>query len=458
MRLFFDAGTLILRDVESYEPIPPPFDWDDRVNVWRAMAYHYRAVREFLRREGIEFENRAPFYRTLTLTPKVHLAHRPYQEESLAAWEKAGRRGVIVIPTGTGKTFIALHAIARTARSALVVAPTIDLMNQWYDEMAHFFDAPIGILGGGYHEVHDLTVTTYHSAYDNMDQLGNRFGLLVFDEAHHLPGEMWSHIAEMAIAPYRLGLTATPEREDGRHERLDDLIGSIIYRKGISEMSGEYLSEYEVKRVKAQMVKEERAAYQTAREEFSGFLNKHNLSLGKQDGWQRFLQLSSQSQEGRRAMLAYRRARQIALGTAQKLRLLEDILRQHPRDRVLIFTSDNDTVYAISQEFLIPAITHQTKTKERKEILEKFNRGEYLAVVTSKVLNEGVNIPDANVAVILSGSGSVREHVQRLGRILRRKEGKQAVLYEIVTQDTVEDRISERRRRHEAYERGKDEG
>jgi superfamily II DNA or RNA helicase len=157
-------------------------------------------------------------------------------------------------------------------------------------------------------------------------------------------------------------------------------------------------------------------------------------------------------------MLAYRRARQIALGTAQKLRLLEDILRQHPRDRVLIFTSDNDTVYAISQEFLIPAITHQTKTKERKEILEKFNRGEYLAVVTSKVLNEGVNIPDANVAVILSGSGSVREHVQRLGRILRRKEGKQAVLYEIVTQDTVEDRISERRRRHEAYERGKDEG
>ncbi len=455
MKLIFDAGTLVLRDVEPYEPIPPQFHWDDRVNVWRTLAYQYRAVREFLRREGVAVENRAPAYRALKLPPKVDLRHRPYQEESLAAWEKAGRRGVIVIPTGTGKTFVALHAIARTERSALVIAPTIDLMNQWYDELTNFFDATIGILGGGYREVHDLTVTTYHSAYDNMDQLGNRFGLLVFDEAHHLPGEMWSHIAEMSLAPYRLGLTATPEREDGRHERLDDLIGPIVYRKGVSEMSGSYLADYEVKRMRAQMVAEERAAYQTAREELSGFLNKHNLSLGSQDGWKLFLQLSSQSQEGRRAMLAYRRARQIALGTAQKLRLLEDILRQHPRDRVLIFTSDNDTVYTISQEFLIPALTHQTKTKERKEILEKFNRGEYLAVVTSKVLNEGVNVPDANVAVVLSGSGSVREHVQRLGRILRRKEGKQAILYEIVTQDTVEDKISERRRRHEAYERKK---
>ena len=150
-------------------------------------------------------------------------------------------------------------------------------------------------------------------------------------------------------------------------------------------------------------------------------------------------------------MLAYRRHRKIALGTISKLRVLEDILKTHPRDHVLIFTNDNETVYEISRSFLIPAITHQTRTRERREILQDFNAGVCLALVTSKVLNEGVNIPDANVAVVLSGSATIREHVQRLGRILRRRRGKEALLYEVISTDTVEDRISARRRRHPAY-------
>jgi superfamily II DNA or RNA helicase len=127
------------------------------------------------------------------------------------------------------------------------------------------------------------------------------------------------------------------------------------------------------------------------------------------------------------------------------------VLRDHADERVLIFTQDNDAVYAISRDLLIPAITHQTGTKERRQILLRFNRGEHLALVTSKVLNEGVNVPAASVAVVLSGSATIREHVQRLGRILRPQAGKQAVLYEVVTRGTVERDISERRRRHGAY-------
>ena len=100
---------------------------------------------------------------------------------------------------------------------------------------------------------------------------------------------------------------------------------------------------------------------------------------------------------------------------------------------------------------MIPAITHQTKVRERSEILSRFNEGHYRAVVTSKVLNEGVDIPEANVAIVISGSGSVREHVQRLGRILRKKGGKSAILYELVTANTSESFTSERRREHVAY-------
>jgi superfamily II DNA or RNA helicase len=123
----------------------------------------------------------------------------------------------------------------------------------------------------------------------------------------------------------------------------------------------------------------------------------------------------------------------------------------HRADRSIVFTEDNATAYLVSRRFLVPAITHQTKVKERSAILSALAAGTIGAVVTSKVLNEGVDVPDANVAVVLSGSGSVREHVQRLGRILRKKDGKRAVLYELVTANTTEELTSDRRREHDAY-------
>ena len=144
-------------------------------------------------------------------------------------------------------------------------------------------------------------------------------------------------------------------------------------------------------------------------------------------------------------MLAYRESKRIALGTDSKLRVLSELLQRHRREKDLIFTAENEMVYRISQRFLVPSITHETGVKERRAWLEAFNRGEVLALATSKVLNEGVNIPDASVAVVLSGSGSTREHVQRLGRILRKFPGKEAILYEVVTQDTTEEHISRRR-------------
>jgi superfamily II DNA or RNA helicase len=256
----------------------------------------------------------------------------------------------------------------------------------------------------------------------------------------------------MCLAPYRLGLSATPERSDGREALLPTLVGPIVYEKGIRDLSGEYLSEYTIERREVHMVEEERAEYESSKGEYQDFLESKNVRLGTLNAWRRFIQLSATSSEGRRAMKAYQRHRKIALGATAKMRVLDDILQRHPRDRVLIFTNDNESVYDISRAFLIPAITHQTKTKERREILKAFNRGDYLALVASKVLNEGVNIPEANVAVVLSGSGTIREHVQRLGRILRRREGKRATLYEVISKDTMEERVSKRRRKHEAYE------
>lgn len=449
MRLTFEEGTLLLRDYKGDEA-PPAFVWDARVDLFRAQAHFYRESLDYLKRESITFKNTAPRYQTLSLSQQS--PPDPHQSESITAWIQHGRRGVVVLPTGSGKSQVALMAMLEVQRSTLIVAPTIDLMNQWYDLLSKAFAIDVGLLGGGYHEIEDVTVATYDSAYMHMERLGNRFGLIVFDEVHHLPGEMYSHAAEMCIAPNRLGLTATPERADGRHVLLDTLVGPVAYERGIRELSGEYLAEYRVERRQVQMVAEERVQYEAALHEYQRFLQDKNIRLGSANGWRNFVMLSAKSTDGRRAMHAYRRHRQIALGTTAKMRVLEEILKAHPRDRVLIFTNDNESVHEISETFLIPAITHRTRTKERKYILEAFNKGEYLGLVASKVLNEGVNIPEANVAVVLSGSGTIREHVQRLGRILRQRQGKQAVLYEVISKDTVEDRISARRRRHEAYE------
>jgi superfamily II DNA or RNA helicase len=284
-----------------------------------------------------------------------------------------------------------------------------------------------------------------------MEHLGARFGLVVFDECHHLPGATYRLAAELCLAPYRLGLTATPERADGLEAAFDALIGPVVYTKNILELSGRYLAEYDVERIGIDLDPDERKDYEEERGIYLTFVREQGIRMSSPSGWNDFVIRSSRSVAGRRAMLAYRRQREIAFASRAKLDFAEHLLDRHRADRVLVFTQDNRTAYALSRRLLVPVITHQTKIKERSEILAGFASGDYGAVVTSKVLNEGVDVPEANVAIVISGSGSVREHVQRLGRILRRSGEKRALLYELVSRGTGETFTSERRREHEAY-------
>ena len=375
----------------------------------------------------------------------------PHQLESLEIWRKEGNPRVFLLPTGTGKTFMAILAIHHTARPTLVVTPTIDLLNQWHAELVAVFGEPVGLLGGGDYDIQPLTVTTYDSAYIHMDRWGNRFGLLVFDECHHLPGPTYMMAAVGSLAPFRLGLTATPERADGQHGLFPELIGPIVYRREIKELSGDYLAGYRVEKLTVNLSAESQLRYQQARDQYRGFVDKHGIRFGSPQGWQRFIQMTSRTPEGRVAFQAYLEQKRLAQAAPEKLLVLDQLLEKHRHDRVLIFTYDNATVYQIARRWLVPAITHQTKAKERQLILERFHSGIYPVVVTSQVLNEGVDVPAANVGIILSGTGSVREHVQRLGRLLRKQPDKQALLYEVVAGDTAEEFTSQRRRQHDAY-------
>ncbi|MEM9978273.1 MAG: DEAD/DEAH box helicase family protein [Cyanobacteria bacterium P01_D01_bin.2] len=447
--LRFDRGTLILH--------PPPRGkswidhavWDDRIERFRIPAHCYRPLLETLRREQVTVNDQASDFKALELSPQ--LTHRPYahQTEALAAWQQNRWQGVVVLPTAAGKTYLAQLALQAIPRSALITVPTLDLMHQWYAHLETAFpDADIGLLGGGSRDRSDILVATYDSAAIHAENLGNRYGLLVCDECHHLPSDFNRVIAEYAIAPYRLGLTATPDRADGRHGDLDQLLGPVVYRKTAAELSGQALAPYEIVQRKVSLSEVERRRYADLIQRRNDFLQRSRIWLGSPEGWQRFVGASARSQEGRRAMLAHREAKNIALGTTGKLRVLEELLEQHYPERTIIFTNDNATVYKISQDFLIPAITHQTPVKERREVLQNFRTGDYKTIVVSHVLNEGVDVPDARVAILLSGSGSTREYIQRLGRVLRKGDGnKSALLYEVIAEETTEENISRRRKR-----------
>lgn len=446
--LKFDRGTLVLH--------PPPkgkawidfATWDDRIERFRIPANQYRSLVETLQAEGTPFTDEAKGFEPIALGNPLDRQPYAHQQEALDAWVQAGRRGVVVLPTAAGKTYLAQMAMQATPRSTLITVPTLDLMHQWYAQLLQTFpDVEVGLLGGGSRDRTPILVATYDSAAINAESLGNRYGLLICDECHHLPSDFNRVIAEYAIAPYRLGLTATPDRADGRHVDLDCLLGRVVYARTAEDLAGHALAEHDIVQLKVKLTEAERDRYDHLMQVRNAFLEQARIRLGSVQGWQRFVMASAQSQAGRRAMLAHRESRAIALGTEGKLRTLSELMARHFPEQTLIFTNDNATVYRISQDFLIPALTHQTPVKERHDILQQFRDGTYRSIVASHVLNEGVDVPEASIAILLSGTGSTREYIQRLGRVLRKGQvGKRAILYEVIAEETTEEGISRRRR------------
>ena len=450
--LHFVAGTLDIGGFTETEnaKLPAACRWDPRTRRFRAPAVAYAQVVRALVRRRIAYDDEARQYGVLDAGLQVRRDPRPFQTEALEAWRAAQGRGVVVLPTGAGKTEVALLAIDRTLRDTLVVAPTLDLVTQWHRLLGERLRRDVGVIGGGDYHVAPVTVSTYDSAFMHMEHLGARFGLVVFDECHHLPGEAYALAARYCLAPYRLGLTATPERADGRHADLESLVGPVVYRRQVRDLAGEYLADYAVERIFVELTGDERREYDEARGIYREFVVGQGIRMSDPDGWSQFIIRSSQSVAGRRALAAYQRQKQLAFAAPSKLAYVERLLHRHRRDRALLFTERNTAAYALSRRFLAPIITHQTKVSERVRILEDFAAGRYSALVTSKVLNEGVDMPAANVGIVISGSGSVREYVQRLGRILRKQGDKKAVLYELVADDTSEVLTSDRRRERDA--------
>jgi len=452
-KLTFAAGTLMLEGMVRAE-VQRTFDapvwvWDSRVNAWRCDALQYDQVRRRLTGLQIAAADTVPQWRPIHW-PHVRLPElRAEQREALAAW-LATRCGCIIMPTGTGKTEIALSIMAETRVSTLVVAPVRDLMYQWHRRILGGLGYDAGIIGDNVFRVKPVSVTTYDSACIHMDKLGNRFGLIVFDECHHLPGDVRRDAARMCAAPWRLGLTATPERSDGRHLDLEWLIGPVVYEMPISEAKGQVLADYEVVRIPVHLSAAEQARY----DRLSSVVRRYMAERRKDDpkySWQDLCAETGKTPAARAALKAYRAKKAIEDRAEDKLRVLEDLFRLHVGEPVIVFAGSNSMARDVSRRFLVPCLLHHCGKKERLEILQGLEQGTYGALVANQVLDEGVDLPEAKVAVVIGGTASSRQAKQRLGRILRKRGNTKARLYEIVCSDTKEEQRSRQRRASDAY-------
>ncbi len=450
----FDQGTLVASEFTQIglQKIFPDIDWefDRRIDKFRCNAIEFYKIENNLQRLAGPVEITVADWHELRW-PSVDLPTlRPHQTVAMECFLQADRRGVIVMPTGTGKTIVGLSIAAQLHCGCLIVAPIRDLMYQWHRKIQQHLGYDAGIIGDNVFNLKPVSVTTYDSAAIHMQRLGNQFQLIIFDECHHLPGQFYQDAALMSAAPWRLGLTATPERRDGRHRELNHLIGPTVYELPIQAAAGQSLARYQIVRIPVTLDAAERERYDHLSQHIQNYVWQRKHDQPDFD-WTTLCKETNLDREARAAMKAFRGKQAIENRAQEKLRTLEDLFALHVGEPVIVFTGSNAMARDVSLRFLIPCLLSHCGKKERTKILSGFEQGIYPAIVANQILDEGVDLPDAKVAIVIGGSSSTRQAKQRLGRILRQSAFGEAVLYEVVLSDTAENQRSRTRRRSDAY-------
>jgi len=251
----------------------------------------------------------------------------------------------------------------------------------------------------------------------------------------------------------RLGLTATPWRADGRDQMLTQLIGPVVYQEGISEAKGKTLADYSIVRVPIYLKEDEQAEFDDLSQKIRSYVARRRREERGFDWKEDLAKLSRTDPEAKEILRCYRRKLALTHRSAEKLRVVEDILRLHSDGQCVVFTASNRMALDVSARFLIPALTHHSDKHERNLVLDSFSKGTIRALAACEVLNEGWDAPALKVGVVLGGERGVKEAVQRLGRLLRKSGDRSARLYEVVVQESPEVMRARRRARTDAYKR-----
>jgi len=347
-------------------------------------------------------------------------AMRPYQQQAVDGFWHGGS-GVVVLPCGAGKTIVGAGAMARSGTTTLILVTNTVSARQWRDELVRrttLTEDEIGEYSGARKEIKPVTIATYQvlttkrkGVYTHLELLDARdWGLVVYDEVHLLPAPIFRMTADLQ-ARRRLGLTATLVREDGREDEVFSLIGPKRYDAPWKDIEAQgYIAPADCVEVRLTLSDRDRMAYATAEPE-----DKYRL----------------------------------AATAPGKNRVVEQIAAAHPDDQVLVIGQYLDQLEELGEHLDAPVITGATTVRERQRLFEAFRSGEINRLVVSKVANFSIDLPEASVAIQVSGSfGSRQEEAQRLGRIMRPKQdGRTAHFYAVVSRDTVDQDFAAHRQR-----------
>lgn len=345
---------------------------------------------------------------------------RDYQRDAVENFW-AGGSGVVVLPCGAGKTIVGAAAMAQAQATTLILVTNTVSARQWKAELlarTTLTEEEIGEYSGARKEIRPVTIATYQvmttkrkGVFPHLEVFDTRdWGLIIYDEVHLLPAPIFRFTADIQ-SRRRLGLTATLIREDGREGDVFTLIGPKRFDAPWKEVEAQgWIAPADCVEVRVSLPNDERLVYATAEPD-----DRYRLSAT----------------------------------TPAKHGIVESIVASHPDEQILVIGQYLDQLDEIAEHLGAPTITGETSASERQRLFEAFRQGEVRILVVSKVANFSVDLPEASVAVQVSGSfGSRQEEAQRLGRLLRPKaDGKTARFYTVVARDTVDADFAQRRQR-----------
>ena len=367
------------------------------------------------------------------------------------SWFRAQRKGIIELPTGTGKTYIGMKVMEYyylKGKNVCIIVPTEVLMKQWKEKILKHTQVKsydVGFLYGKEKQIKRVTIAIINTAVKFLHILRNHFDLFILDEVHHYYAPVWFKLIN-AIYPEKdiLGLTATHERADRRHEKSPL---PIVYSKTYAYMQNRgYVAPIKVEVVRVPLTFEERMIYEELEEKIRQLKNKiDNLpyEVSKEDYEREYERLH------RQLMILINKRKQLCSEAVNKLPVIYEIvkreLEENPNSKILVFTESIRTVIQI-RDYLekhgIKCGVVHSKVKHRDVVLNMWKRGIFNVLLTVRVLDEGIDVPECNVGIIVSNSLTRRQLVQRIGRIVRPRPNKVAKIYIVTATATFEERIA----------------
>jgi len=361
---------------------------------------------------------------------------RPFQVEAYESWVKNNCRGTIIAPTGTGKTIIAGYAIRKLNVPTLIVCPTERILKMWIERLREKFGLYASAFYGGSKKIGRITVTIYNTVSMIHPELLDSFNLIVLDEVHHAGSEVFSSIIHRLSDGHNvMALTATLKREDERHMIIMSKLPVVYCLDLATAIKHRLVAPVEVIPIGVDMNDRERREYSEIERKISNV--KNALKTSNEDEEKRRLE---------RQLKIYINQRRILLSRLEaKKEAVYNIALKHPNERILVFSESIDSIEGLKKYLLERGVRaetyHSNKPENIRDLIFKRWGTEFNVLLSCRALDEGIDVPECGIAVMIASGMSVRQLVQRKGRIMRPREGKIAKLYVVYAYGSVEAKI-----------------